>query len=360
MRDPAGRRAADDRCPAARRDARCACIPCSDATAATACRSRSGQRMAASDGRRAPVGRTFFRHDGRRARPTVGHGAVSGVHRQQQLRYRQPVRPLPPPARRAAPVHPAAAFDGVFPQRLGWGDNVSHYSHACVSANLGLLYASRQVAAGLADEALVVSYDFLSPFVTGGFHAMKILIGGEMPAPYADRPFGAIGLGDGAAFAVIAPAGAGGRRGLRLEGQAGCNEMYHFTGNHPDGVGMGELGARMQAAWATGRCGSRATAPAPSRPGGWRRGTWRNVSPTRRWSAGRVRSGTRWAVAGWWNWPWPSRACGAVARRGRSARAGRAFGPQVATEAFDLSGFGGRGAQRLCLRRRALRVSALP
>ena len=138
-----------------------------------------------------------------------------------------------------------------FQRRLGWGANVTHYSHACVSANLALLYASRQVTAGLADEALVVSYDFLSPFVAAGFHAMKILIG-EMPAPYADRPFGAIGLGDGAAFAVISPAG-GGRGdsaggGLRLEAQEGFNEMYHFTGNHPEGDGMAELGARMRAA----------------------------------------------------------------------------------------------------------------
>ncbi len=131
--------------------------------------------------------------------------------------------------------------------RMGWGPNVSHYSHACVSANLGLLYASRQVNAGLAEEALVVSYDFLSPFVAGGFHAMKILLGNEMPAPYADREFGAIGLGDGAAFAVVSPTGAGGDE-FRLEAQAGCNEMYHFTGNHPEGVGMSELGGKMRAA----------------------------------------------------------------------------------------------------------------
>ncbi len=136
-----------------------------------------------------------------------------------------------------------------FRERLGWGPNIAHFSHACVSSNLGLLYASRQLAAGLAEEALVVSYDFLSPFVAAGFHAMKILIG-EMPAPYADRPFGAIGLGDGAAFAALARAGggSGGRRGFRLEAQEGFNEMYHFTGNHPDGYGMAELGARMRAA----------------------------------------------------------------------------------------------------------------
>lgn len=131
-----------------------------------------------------------------------------------------------------------------FRAELGWGANISHYSHACVSSNLGMLYASRQVNAGLADEALVVSYDFLSPFVAAGFHAMKILTG-EMPAPYSDRPFGAIGLGDGAAFAVVAP---GTDSEFRLQAQAGENEMYHFTGNHPDGVGMAALGRAMQEA----------------------------------------------------------------------------------------------------------------
>lgn len=133
-------------------------------------------------------------------------------------------------------------------RRMGWGDNVTHFSHACVSSNLGLLYASRQIAAGLAEEALVVSYDFLSPFVAAGFHAMKILIG-EMPAPYAERAFGSIGLGDGAAFAVVTRASSGYRAGggFRLEAQEGCNEMYHFTGNHPEGVGMAELGAAIRA-----------------------------------------------------------------------------------------------------------------
>ena len=133
--------------------------------------------------------------------------------------------------------------------RLGWGPNVTHFSHACVSSHLGLLYASRQVNAGLADEALVVSYDFLSPFVAAGFHALKILFN-EMPAPYAERAFGAIGLGDGMAFAVVAPtrAGSNGSGGFTLEAQAGANEMYHFTGNHPDGLGMGQLAVEMRAA----------------------------------------------------------------------------------------------------------------
>ncbi len=118
---------------------------------------------------------------------------------------------------------------------LGWGPDVTILSHACVSAHLGLLQASRAVEAGLADKALVLSFDFLSPFVAGGFHALKIL-NADFPAPYRERDTGSIGLGDGAAFAVLS-----GKGGVwRLAGQGLYNEMHHFTSNRADGSGFSE------------------------------------------------------------------------------------------------------------------------
>src|SRR5690606_33073245 len=116
---------------------------------------------------------------------------------------------------------------------LGWGPDVTTFSHACVSAHLGLLQASRVLAAGLADEALVFSFDFISPFVAGGFHALKIL-NAEFPAPYQDRATGSIGLGDGAAFAVLARD----HGDFALAGQSLHNEMHHFTANRSDGAGF--------------------------------------------------------------------------------------------------------------------------
>jgi len=116
---------------------------------------------------------------------------------------------------------------------FGWGPDVSILSHACVSAHLGLLQATRAVHAGIADEALVLSFDFLSPFVSGGFHALKIL-NSEFPAPYRERAAGSIGLGDGAGFAVLSR----GRGDWSLSGQALYNEMHHFTSNRADGSGF--------------------------------------------------------------------------------------------------------------------------
>ncbi|MEO6876032.1 MAG: hypothetical protein ABI222_14535 [Opitutaceae bacterium] len=118
-------------------------------------------------------------------------------------------------------------------RELGWGSNVTTLSHACVSAHLGLLLATRTLHAGLAPRALVFTFDFISPFVTGGFHALKILNSG-FPAPYADRPTGSIGLGDGAGFAVLSRE----RGDFTIAAQSVYNEMHHFTANRADGAGF--------------------------------------------------------------------------------------------------------------------------
>lgn len=119
---------------------------------------------------------------------------------------------------------------------LGWGPNVTIFSHACVSSHIGLLQASQWLEAGLAEKALVFSFDFLSPFVSGGFHALKIL-NSDFPAPYQERENGAIGLGDGAAWALLTRD----QGDFRLQAQALHNEMFHFTANQPDGTGFKAL-----------------------------------------------------------------------------------------------------------------------
>jgi 3-oxoacyl-(acyl-carrier-protein) synthase len=118
-------------------------------------------------------------------------------------------------------------------REFGWGEQITIFSHACVTAHLGLAHAGRLLHAGMADRVLVFTFDFLSPFVAGGFHSLKIL-NGLMPAPYAVRETGAIGLGDGAAFAVLTR----GEGGFTLRGHALHNEMYHFTNNQPEGAGF--------------------------------------------------------------------------------------------------------------------------
>lgn len=150
-------------------------------------------------------------------------------------------------ARHLAHGTPAASVD-LLRAELGWGEHVQVLSHACVSAHLGLAHAARLLHAGMADRALVFSFDFVSPFVAGGFSSLKILNGG-MPAPYAVRETGSIGLGDGAAFAVLSRAAAP----FRIGSHALHNEMFHFTGNRPDGSGFDACASSIAAAAASRR-----------------------------------------------------------------------------------------------------------
>ena len=125
-------------------------------------------------------------------------------------------------------------------REFGWGEHVHIFSHACVTAHLGLAHAARMLHAGLADRVLVFSFDFVSPFVAGGFHSLKIL-NGAMPAPFSVRETGSIGLGDGAAFAVLSREAAP----FRIAAHAFYNEMHHFTSNQPDGAGFSVCAGRM-------------------------------------------------------------------------------------------------------------------
>jgi len=104
-------------------------------------------------------------------------------------------------ARHLAHGTPFASVE-LLRREFGWGEDVTVFSHACVTAHLGLAHAARLLHAGLADRVLVFSFDFVSPFVAGGFHSLKILNAG-WPAPYSRRETGSIGLGDGAGFAVL-------------------------------------------------------------------------------------------------------------------------------------------------------------
>jgi 3-oxoacyl-(acyl-carrier-protein) synthase len=139
---------------------------------------------------------------------------------------------------------PGAPFACVelLQREFGWGDQVHVFSHACVSAHLGLAHASRLLRAGWADRVLVFTFDFVSPFVAGGFHSLKIL-NSVLPAPYAVRETGSIGLGDGAAFAVLTREPAP----FRIEDQALHNEMHHFTNNRSDGAGFAVCAEAMSA-----------------------------------------------------------------------------------------------------------------
>ncbi|KAF0095949.1 MAG: 3-oxoacyl-acyl-carrier-protein synthase I [Puniceicoccaceae bacterium 5H] len=122
---------------------------------------------------------------------------------------------------------------GRLQSALGWGPRVSILSHACVTAQVGISQAMQWLRHDLADAVLVFSFDYLSAFVAGGFHSLKIL-NAHLPQPYVEREEGSIGLGDGVAALVLKREPSP----WKLTGASLYNEMHHFTANREDGVGF--------------------------------------------------------------------------------------------------------------------------
>ncbi|MCC5835279.1 MAG: hypothetical protein JJU20_11130 [Opitutales bacterium] len=118
-------------------------------------------------------------------------------------------------------------------RHFNWGDALHVVSHACVSAQIALCLASEWIETGSVEEVLIVSFDYVGPFVSCGFNSLKILNSG-MPAPYRDQEVGSIGLGDGAAWATFSKRQAP----WKLEATSLWNEMYQFTANDPSGEGF--------------------------------------------------------------------------------------------------------------------------
>lgn len=137
---------------------------------------------------------------------------------------------------------------GTIATACGFGDNCCVISNACVSAQLALAEAEALVRADLADEALVLSFDFLSSFVIGGFAALKILNGG-LPLPYQVADNGAIGLGEGVAVAVVSRQ----KSAIQLVGTACHQESYHMTANDPSAKGFTTLAERLRELTGTDR-----------------------------------------------------------------------------------------------------------
>ena len=124
----------------------------------------------------------------------------------------------------------------------GFGPDLMVISNACVSAQLAISEAELILRAGCAEEALVLSFDFLSAFVIGGFAPLKIL--NEIrPRPYQATSLSSIGLGEGVAAAIISRE----KSPFELVGTVAFQESYHMTGNDPSGAGYTRIAQQIRA-----------------------------------------------------------------------------------------------------------------
>ena len=152
------------------------------------------------------------------------------------------------PADLARPiVHTPHSLGSFVQQATGLRGPCVTVATACSSSAKVFAQASRLIAAGFADAALVGGVDTLCGSVLFGFNSLQLV------SPQPCKPFDAarvgLSLGEAGGFALLEPAQAG-DAGLQLRGYGESSDAHHMSAPHPEG-----LGARMAMRDALARAG---------------------------------------------------------------------------------------------------------
>lgn len=107
-------------------------------------------------------------------------------------------------------------------------------STACSSSAKVFATASRHMAAGLCDAAIVGGVDSLCSTTLYGFNSLE-LVSAEKCRPW-DAGRNGINIGEGAGFAILEKAAEGGEA-IALLGYGESSDAYHISTPHPEGEG---------------------------------------------------------------------------------------------------------------------------
>jgi 3-oxoacyl-[acyl-carrier-protein] synthase-1 len=167
-------------------------------------------------------------------------------------RNRDPVTGALPPVVRYAGTHNFSALARFLRAALDLEGPSAAISTACSSSAKVFAAAQRWLAAGVCDAALVAGVDSLCGTTLHGFDALQLV--SRAPCRPFDVARDGLSLGEGAGFALLERAPAGGRR-LALAGYGESADAHHMSAPHPEG-----LGARLAMSAALERSGLPAAA----------------------------------------------------------------------------------------------------
>jgi 3-oxoacyl-[acyl-carrier-protein] synthase I len=166
-------------------------------------------------------------------------------------RHRDPVSGALPPGFRYRGAHNTFSLAAFVRTALGLEGPAAVISCACSSSAKVFASASRAIAAGVVDAALVGGVDSLCLTTLYGFHSLQLVA--RSPCRPFDVARDGISIGEAAAFALLEPA-----RGdldadeVLLLGYGESSDAYHMSSPHPEGRGAR---AAMSAALSSARLG---------------------------------------------------------------------------------------------------------
>jgi 3-oxoacyl-[acyl-carrier-protein] synthase-1 len=205
--------------------------------ASAPCRnSRIARRALEQDGFARNVARAREKYGADRIGVFVGT-STSGIF-ESELAYRQrnSTTGRLPAAFDYAQSHNTFSVAGFVTEYLGLEGPAVALSSACATTSKVFGTASRMIAAGLCDAAIVGGADSLCLTTLYGFHALNLL--SQSPCRPFDGERDGISIGEAAGFALLEkPSPAKSSDAVMLLGVGESNDAHHMSTPHPEGLG---------------------------------------------------------------------------------------------------------------------------
>lgn len=132
-------------------------------------------------------------------------------------------------------VHMPHSLGSFVQQATGLRGPCVTVATACSSSAKVFAQASRLIAAGFADAALVGGVDTLCGSVLFGFNALQLV--SRAPCRPFDLQRDGLSLGEAGGFALLERASAEQADGLQLRGYGESSDAHHMSAPHPQGLG---------------------------------------------------------------------------------------------------------------------------
>jgi len=163
--------------------------------------------------------------------------STSGIlETEHAYQHRDPATGKLPAEFRFATTHNLYASTDFVRRYLDLEGPAAMVSTACSSSAKVFASASRLIALGLADAAVVGGVDSLCRNTLYGFASLDLV--GREPCRPCDADRGGISIGEAAGFALLEKTeAAGGHSGIALLGYGESSDAYHMSTPHPEGEG---------------------------------------------------------------------------------------------------------------------------
>jgi 3-oxoacyl-[acyl-carrier-protein] synthase-1 len=165
----------------------------------------------------------------------VGTSTSGILQTEQAFRARDPATGGLPAGFHYEQTHNTGSLAAYLRARLGLAGPAFVISCACASSAKAFGNASRMIAAGLCDAAVVGGADSLCLTTLYGFHSLNLNAPGPC-RPFDERRDG-ISIGEAAGFVLLERPRRENIDGVGLLGVGESNDAYHMSSPHPEGAG---------------------------------------------------------------------------------------------------------------------------